>query len=221
MRHEDVRTLLNDYVDGQLTEETQEAVVQHLAQCDICRNEASFLRSLLTTAAGLPEGVAPGQDLWPGIAARIVQGKAAAEDDGGDPAWLTRGMRVAAAVALIAVSSLLTAVWVRNQSAVDSDAGEGGRPAAAALAQVRAFEKAYGMDISELSSALQAHRTHLAPETVRVIEENLGTIDRAIQEAQAALAADPGNQRPAHTILAMYMRKIDLLQQAVRLPEGG
>lgn len=104
---------------------------------------------------------------------------------------------------------------------MEPEAGKGGRPASAALAQIRALEGASGRDIAELSAALQARRTRLAPETVRVIEENLRTIDRAIQEAQAALAADPGNQRPAHTILAMYMRKIDLLQQAVRLPEGG
>ncbi len=130
-----------------------------------------------------------------------------------------------AAVTLIAVSSLITAFWMRERPArpivtvapVDTI----GKQSEAVLVEVRAFDRAYGQAITELNRTLRTRRDQLAPVTVRAIEENLHAIDRAIRDAQVALAADPGDQKPVYTILAMYRRKIDLLQRAVRLPKGS
>ena len=81
----------------------------------------------------------------------------------------------------------------------------------------RASEQEYDRAIADLTRALQDHQDTLSPETIAVIEANLKTIDEAIRVAKAALEADPGNQRSVHMILAMYRKKVDLLQRAVAL----
>ena len=223
MMHKEIQDRLDDYVDGLLPEEERQAVETHLEACEECRREVAGLRSLLADVSALPRNVQPGRDLWPDVAARTVGGKV--ERDSGHRVWLVRGAMAAAAVALIAVSSLITAFWMRGRPArpivtvapVDTI---GGHPDAV-LVEVRAFDRAYGQAIAELCRTLQTRRDQLAPETALAIEENLHAIDRAIRDAQVALAADPGEQKPVHTILAMYRRKIDLLQRAVRLPKGS
>jgi hypothetical protein len=52
---------------------------------------------------------------------------------------------------------------------------------------------------------------------VRVIEKNLGIIDRAIRDAQSALAADPGNAYLNQHLARETRRKLELLRQAATL----
>ena len=53
--------------------------------------------------------------------------------------------------------------------------------------------------------------------TVRVLEQNLAVIDRAIVEAGRALAADPGNAYLNAHFARTMRRKLDLLRQAATL----
>jgi hypothetical protein len=102
-------------------------------------------------------------------------------------------------------------------------AGRGGDsgpavPPSAWMAQPAGWQEAYGgydEAVSDLEAVLEQGRHALEPETVRVLEENLATIDRAIQDAREALAADPGSA-VVRRILAESLRwKVNLLRHAV------
>ena len=71
--------------------------------------------------------------------------------------------------------------------------------------------------IDELQLALRDHRAQLDTTTVRVLEENLATIDRAIAEAQEALAADPANHYLNAHLAATLRTKVRLLNRATAL----
>lgn len=220
MSHQAIKIRLDDYVDGLLLGGEQDQIEQHLAGCEDCREEVRFLRWLLVDAAALPRSIAPARDLWPDIADKIGKKPVVSPDferSNRRSPWFGRGMLAAAAVALIALSSAITTLLVRERSLAtgqDSD-----RPRVpAVLAEVQAFETEYSRAIGELSAVLHERREQLSPETASVIEENLRIIDEAIRTSRAALKADPSNQRSVHTILAMYKKKINLLERAVRLP---
>ena len=59
-------------------------------------------------------------------------------------------------------------------------------------------------------------RQTLDPATVRVLEENLRIIDRALTEARAALRSDPGNPVLEELLLATHRKRLDLLRGAAR-----
>jgi len=61
---------------------------------------------------------------------------------------------------------------------------------------------------------LSEGRDQLEPKTLKVIEENLRIIDRAIAEARSAIAADPANSYLRSQVAANMRRKLDILRQA-------
>ena len=71
--------------------------------------------------------------------------------------------------------------------------------------------------IAELERTLLASREQLDTATVRVIEENLWIIDRAIAQAQRAISQDPASAY-LHEHLAVTMRqKLEFLRQAAQM----
>jgi hypothetical protein len=84
-------------------------------------------------------------------------------------------------------------------------------------AQLVAWEEAYtGYDqaVSDLESVLERGRELLDPETIRVLEENLRSIDEAIQEASEALTRDPASPMLQRFLADNMRKKVDLLRQA-------
>jgi len=63
---------LNDYLDGELAEETRRSVEEHLGTCLSCHRALTELRSLLERAHRLPTEIEPEEALWPGIVSRIT-----------------------------------------------------------------------------------------------------------------------------------------------------
>ena len=66
----------------------------------------------------------------------------------------------------------------------------------------------------DLEAVLERGREVLDPETVRVLEENLQTIDRAIQEAGDAVMQDPASPVLQRFLAENLRKKMDLLRQA-------
>ena len=60
-------------------------------------------------------------------------------------------------------------------------------------------------------------RDRLDPRTYEVLERNLRTIDRAIDEARRALEADPGNVYLNNHLAGARQRKLALLRRATAL----
>lgn len=224
MEHERIVDRLNEYVDGDLPARERREVEAHLTSCEPCRARVEGLRALLDAAVGLPRSLEPARDLWPAIDARL-ENRPSAPSSPMRSDWRgrlpsSRPALAAAAVLLIAVASTL-AVWMTGERVVAPDrADRGGVDGPAAVARVadwRALERRYEDATSELQETLDVLGPDLAPETRRIVEENLRVIDRAIAESRAALARDPGNRELTRLLSAAYERKLEMLRHVSRL----
>ncbi len=214
MNHQRVSSLLSSYVDGDLEAHQVVEVEAHLETCRECHDEVVGLRALAAAVAQLPRSIEPPTDLWPAIDSSLASPtvKLGLSDQ------TLRSLRfplAAAALALIAVSSLVTALIVgpgeepRTTSASPALATEG----VSFIAQWRRSEDEYLRATLELVESLDASTRQLAPETVELIQQNLQIIDAAIQESRAALAVDPANRDLIQSLSSAYQKKLEVLQQ--------
>jgi anti-sigma factor RsiW len=209
---------LSEYLDGELPMSERVALEEHLETCTDCPAVLADLRRV-AARAGSMDVQAPRRDLWPGIATRI----------GATPARVTRLPRrwsfslpqlAAAAVALMTLSG--GAVWLTrsNISAPASvPTAATGSPSTmpAAIHASRSAAQSYAAAVADLEQVLAGGRGQLDSTTVRVIEQNLAVIDRAIAQAQRALNADPANLYLNTHLAETMRRKLDLLRQAATL----
>ena len=209
---------LSDYADESLAPSERVHVQEHLAQCAACGEQLAMLRRLLGAASALPAEVIPPSEQWQGIRARIT--RQAREGSVATRArWLTVPvwLLASAAVLLVALSSAITAVIVRQPS-------QGIEPRVTAApplilpAAARDVEAHYVRTASELADALAGQRGKLDPATVAKVEASLRVIDQAIDEARHALAGDPANLTLLDLLTANYERKLELLRRATELP---
>ncbi|HEX2646708.1 MAG TPA: hypothetical protein VHO95_05745, partial [Candidatus Dormibacteraeota bacterium] len=78
-------------------------------------------------------------------------------------------------------------------------------------------DRRYAAAVATLERALAEHRGRLDTTTVRVIEKNLAILERAIRDAQSALAADPANQYLNLHLAQERRRKVELLRRVAVL----
>lgn len=227
---EETRERLDEWVEGSLAEADGRQVAAHLESCATCRAEAAEVGDLRSAAAGLPREIRPPRDLWPGIDARldadeVVPLRRARLLRRARPvSGLSRWGLVAAALALVLVTAVVTAMLTRrwDQAMALKLQGTGERaPAAAGTAPglVADQEARFLAASQELLTGLEGQR--LAPETMAIVRRNLEVIDAAIAELRTALERDPGNGELTRMLLATYQRKIELLEQAARAGEEG
>jgi hypothetical protein len=72
----------------------------------------------------------------------------------------------------------------------------------------------YDAAVAELERVLSEQRGQLDTATVRILEQNLAIIDRAVEDARRALEADPANPYLNGHLAQQMMAKIRLLQRA-------
>jgi hypothetical protein len=72
----------------------------------------------------------------------------------------------------------------------------------------------YVATIAELQRVLSEGRGKLDTSTVRILEQNLAIIDKALDDARRALAADPANTYLREHLASTMRRKVDLLRRA-------
>jgi anti-sigma factor RsiW len=212
---------LSDYIDGELTPADRAALETHLAGCGDCANALAELRAVTARAAALPPRP-PHADLWPGIESRIDVPPAIV-------AFRPRAVRrlsftvpqfVAASLALALVSG--GGVWILNHGGRATSAP----PVAAAVASPGVLPASfadphYDEAIADLQQALQEGRAQLDPETVKILEANLDTIDKAIDQCRQALASDPGNLYLHNHLNDARQRKLTLLRRAAAMVNKG
>jgi len=221
---------LQDLREGLLDPEAEAEVREHLETCSQCRDELSALAELLDGLGGLPLEAQPARDLWPQIAWRMegsqAGGSVPAEVDHPEqsdaqaleprigrrvnvPAW----QLLAASIALIVISG--SSVWAFLSGRMDPGGLQS--PVQQAPTQLVDWEETYGgydEAVEDLESVLERGREVLDPETVRVLEENLQTIDRAIQDAEDALMQDPASTVFQRFLADSLRKKMNLLRQA-------
>jgi len=214
------RDRLSEYLDGDLTEAERDGLTRHLAQCAACTALLADLERVKAAAAALPP--APlAADLWPAIAAGISRGTVVSVPR----RYAFSVFQLAAAAALLVMLSA-GAAWL-----ADRDPARPGleRTAPAAGGAVTAMSRSgrgnsrpsYDSAVAELSEVLADGRGRLDTATVRVLEQSLHAIDRAIAEAQRAVEADPANVYLNNHLSRTRRQKLDLLRRAATLAQSA
>ena len=207
---------LSEYLDGDLTPAEHAGLEAHLVACDVCRMTLDELRRVVARAQALDDRP-PATDLWPGIAQHIGVVSLAARRARRRLSF-TLPQLAAAAVVLALLSAGSARLLSRN----------GSTPPPGGSAQQTTsvwtvdgmppvFDARTAASVAALEQTLARNRGRLDTATVRVIEKNLGIIDRAIRDAQSALAADPANAYLNQHLAQETRRKLELLRQAAVL----
>ena len=210
---------LSEYVDGELPADERVALERHLAECAACREIASELRQV-RELAGMAADVQPPRDLWPGIQQRIGDGAQDARVLPFRRRWaFTVPQLAAAAVLMMVVGAGAATVAVRGLGAPAPAPATGPVAIGAPAAQPAAFAGTakYDAAIADLEGVLAEHRDQLDSATVRVLEQSLRTIDRAIAQARAALATDPGDPYLNVYLAETMRRKLNLMRRAATI----
>jgi tetratricopeptide (TPR) repeat protein len=212
---------LSDYLDDEdLGSSERQEIETHLAVCEHCRAVLAELRDVSDLGRQLTDSV-PQSDLWPGVAERLNAPQVLP--------FVARAPRrfsftlpqlVAAGLALMVLSGGL--VWVARLgdprtslppvvAHIEPDPGE------QLLSPVALVDPTYDQAVADLEKVLEAGRGRLDPETVRILEDNLDTIDQAIEQSRKALRADPANVYLNNHFVASRNRKLALLRRASAL----
>jgi len=219
-------------LDGELEAAERAQLEAHLADCGECAATLEQLRRVVARARAA-EDRPPANDLWPGIAERI----GAASADVGVTDIETqrqrrrarvRDFRVSLSVPQLAAAGIALVMASGGAGLLLSGkavpAGEGTAPAAAgvtsvvpAVAPASLAIPTYDAAVAELEQVIDETRDQLDTATVRVIEENLMKIDRAIAQAQRALAQDPASAYLSEHLAATMQQKLEFLQRTARL----
>lgn len=215
---------LNDYADGLLALSEREEIDGHLGVCHACVRELHQLQSLLTGLGSLPKAIRPGEDLRPGIRARIGHVRSGPVQEARSRRSPLRSVRyplAAAAVLLVTLASAATLLLERGSEHSRPAAAAAPAPASAAgdvaFARFQMMEAEYARAADELRSALEGREGLIDPATEALLSRNLRIIDRAIQESRAALLADPGSEMLREMVLKAHERKLEMLRRAETL----
>jgi hypothetical protein len=174
----------------------------------------------------LPREIEPGRDLWPGIAARIDE--RAAPAPASEPRRSAWFWQAAAAVALVAASSLLTATLLdrdrpAGQAVVTAAPSNPVATSQDAVGMQAAFGPAGTLDPEylaarkQLTQMLEQRITTLPPSARAKLEFNLGEMRRAADEINAALAAQPGDPLLEELLLKTYQDELAVLSNVSQL----
>ena len=216
---------LSEYVDGELSDNERDALELHLESCERCAEVLADLEAVVSRAGSLDDRP-PARDLWSGVAERIGSTTGAVRAIESAPSLgrsLTRRLSfsvpqlAAAAVTLAVLSGGAAVGWMqlRPDNVALTNPGATGFTPVQNAANVGGPR--YDAAVNELEDALEANRGQLDTATVRIIEENLVIIDRAIEQARQALAADPGSVYLSSHLAATLKRKLELLRRATTI----
>ena len=219
---------LSEYLDGDLHPAERADCESHLTDCEMCRTVLRELQAV-TAFARADVDRAPATNLWPGIMAQIAPAAVVPFKKAPQQFVFTLPQLALAASLLIAVSSgvaYLAAGRVVRQQAVAHEEpiqaqAEPQLPPSANVERANFADAQYDQAVTDLEHILLGMRDELDPRTVMVIERNLAVIDEAIQQARAALDADPANTFLNSHLADARRRKLDLLRRATMISASG
>ena len=214
---------LSEYLDDEISTDERAVIDAHLASCAECRSTLETLRAIVSNAGQLRDSP-PNNELWRGIAARIapadrpVARVSAFHRIVSSRLSFTLPQLAAAGLALMVLSGGL--VWMARSGdpradfqSISADTESSRRAAPPPIFA----DPHYDQVVAELEQTLKAAQTGLDPATVRVLEDNLVAIDRAVAQSAGALATDPGNVYLNRHLADVRQRKLTLLLRATAL----
>ena len=192
------------------------------------------LRDLMNEVAALPTSIEPPANAWAKIRAEIeASGKPGSDSQSIKVLhiafWQNPIFLAAAALLLVAGSSVLTTVALNRRAQSPSTSRVAQAPSAAvatdsntpaSLAQFTVVESDYLRAVNDLSATLESEQGSLSPETIAKLRESIKVIDAAILEARNALAADPSNRTLIKMLANSYEQKVDLLKRTTEMARG-
>jgi anti-sigma factor RsiW len=220
---------LSEFLDGGLSPADRAELERELEADEELRTVLAELRSVKQAGEAVTE-VAPDTDLWPAIAGRIEADRVIdlpSARNARRTFTFTMPQFAAAMIGALLMGS--GAVWLARSLTPDAapvavptaaapgtglDAGD---IQFAATGDVRNPSVKSDLAIAALEQRLAEGQSVLDSSTVRIIEESLATIDRAIESATAALDADPGNMWLNRHLADSKARKLRLLEKAAVL----
>jgi hypothetical protein len=186
--------------------------------------DEEMLRELQRQAAELPREIAPPEGAWKRIAEQIEVDTRLAAPRTRRVFWHSPAFLAAAAVLLVAVSSITTAVvmkdGVETTRANRTVAPPPAQRAPTALAEFTARENDYIATVNALSETIESSHVELAPGTIEKLKESIRVIDEAILEARGALARDPSNRALIEILSTSYDQKVDLLKRTAEMGQS-
>lgn len=226
---------LSDYLDGEMSPAERALLERHLAEDAECAAALESLRRVKMRAASLDDKhPAHARQMWRGIAQRIG---ATPPQEERDPAvagvirlWRTRRFSVsvpqlvAAGIALMLLSGGGSLVFrgaaergvalpggggIADQAAVVPEVMQAGFGSVA----ITRFDEA----VADLVQVLEEEREFLNPRTVRIVEENLAIIDRAIERSRQALMQDPESDYLRDHLEQTMRQKLTLLRRVMAI----
>jgi anti-sigma factor RsiW len=210
---------LSAFLDGDLSTEDMAATAAHLEACAGCRRVLLDLQGLVAAAPAYA-GRAPERDLWPQIAEAIDRRRQVSLPS--RRAARTRRFSLPQLIAASVAFAVLGggAAWLALRPGNPAPAGAlatapvAGEMTVTPAARAARADSAYDLAVADLQQVLAEGRGRLDTATVRVIEDNLAVIDRALAEARAAIERDPANAFLKNAMAANMRRKLDLLRRA-------
>jgi hypothetical protein len=221
--HDDIISQLSAYLDGELSTADHARIDAHVAGCAECRVVLNDLKAIVVTAPYY-EGSEPDRDLWAGIQQGISGAKELPFAVRPLPFAAQRfSLRqlIAASLAFAAIAGGSVYVALRQPATtteIPSPVAVRPSPSPTTVTNVASANarvgEVYDQAMGDLERVLAEGRDQLEPRTLKVIEDNLRIIDRAIAEARSAIAADPANAYLRSQVAANMRRKLDILRQA-------
>jgi hypothetical protein len=201
---------LSEYLDGELSGAEVAELETHLHGCPECAALLGDLRRVVARARAL-EDRPPARDLWVGIAGRIGVARG--------PRRFTFSLPQLAAAGIALAVLAGGAAWLAHPNQAPRVAATPPSQSAPPVERLAGSNslQSYDAAVADLQQVLRAGRGQLDTATVRVIEQNLATIDSAIAQAQRAVAADSSNLYLNSHLAATMRRKLELLRQAAAL----
>lgn len=215
---------LHDYLDGELVHADRAQVEAHASACTRCAERLADLAEVRSVLGALPREAKPATDLWPAIRRRIEAGPDVVPLPGTRPVRAEgAAVRARAVPAPLAYAAGLILAFAAGALTFAAAGRDGGAGTAVTVEQTvpdqplepgRLVAAEYEEAISDLEGLLEAGRDRLDPVTVRALEESLATIDRAIADAESALAADPESALIRGMLLNQRRAKYRVLSRA-------
>ncbi len=167
-----------------------------------------------TMLQSLRRSVEPERDLWPAIDARLESRPARRRS-----AW---PLQVAAAVVLVAASSLITASLLRRENSPTARvAAPAGPVVQAAFGQSSGLGAGYELARQELAADLEQRMSSMPESARQKLVANLAEMHRAADEINAALARQPGDPLLEELLLNTYQDELGVIASVNQLTRTG
>jgi anti-sigma factor RsiW len=204
---------LSEWLDGDLPQADRDAIEAHVSECAECLNALEDLRRVQRAARQLPPRM-PDRDLWPGIETRI-EPRPMRRVSFSWPAAMAAGLFIAA------LSGLGTWVALHRGEAPVADLASVVEPRTAGARAIAVNSAPYDRAIADLLTTLRTERRDLNPRTIDTIERSLAVINKAIADAQDALAKDPTDDDLVAYLSERQRARLAVLRQVERIaPEA-